>query len=89
MCGIIEGQPGFLRDLRDCHTKMAYGKAFVRIAAAKAKNPRTTYTLIGCGVFTLACGCIPFVIAERMKPLNSREEVCRCTMLSCFVFIFC
>ena len=53
-----------------------YGKAFVRGARTQgSKNPRTIYTLIGCGIFTLACASMPYFITKKMKPLNSREEV--------------
>jgi len=51
------------------------GRPFLRSSAAsQPKNPRTLFTLIGCGLFTIAAGCLPYVISKRMKPLNSREE---------------
>jgi hypothetical protein len=52
-------------------------KAFYRSSQHQSKaSPRTLYTLVGCGVFTIACGFIPYIVTQRMRPLNSRAEVC-------------
>jgi hypothetical protein len=56
-----------------------YGKAFYRGSERQSKNPRTIYTLVGCGFFTIACGFIPYIVVQHMRPLNSREEV-RCAL---------
>jgi len=52
-------------------------KAFYRSSQHQSKaSPRTLYTLVGCGVFTIACGFIPYIVTQRMRPLNSRAEEC-------------
>jgi len=53
-----------------------YGRAFVASNSASAsKNPKMMMTLVGCGVFTLACAAFPFFYSKSHKPMNSREEV--------------
>lgn len=67
-----------------------YGKAFYRGFERQSKNPRTIYTLVGCGFFTIACGFIPYIVVQHMRPLNSREEV-RCALkifsFHCWTFL--
>jgi hypothetical protein len=65
-------------------------KAFYRSSRHQSKAPpRTLYTLVGCGVFTIACGFIPYIVTQRMRPLNSRDEVClKCVVPMLLLYMF-